>query len=187
MDQIGHGESASDSNSNSLQKDRTTVDQSASDPSKLQLVLYNATANSLVPRMELDKNDILYRIYNHVNELNEMQHDALKALKLEDLDVLALGMGPPDMDFRETTPLAIEPKIYGRENELDQIINKLMTSETDDGHLSAFAIVGNGGIGKTTLARLVYNDATIGRHFLLRIWIYVSVNFDEVKLTHMMC
>lgn len=182
MDQMEGAGCANGSDSDPLQKNRSTVDRSASNSSKLQLALYSATANTLVPWME--ENDILYRIDKHVNELNEMQHVALKALKLEELDILALGMGPPNMDFRETTPLVIEPKIYGREKELDQIINKLMTSETDDGRLSVYAIVGNGGIGKTTLARLVYNDAVIGSHFLLRIWIYVSVNFDEVKLTH---
>ncbi|WVZ53965.1 hypothetical protein U9M48_004846, partial [Paspalum notatum var. saurae] len=132
---------------------------------EIPLVLFSAAPNSLVPWMELDKNDILYRIGKHVNELNKMQYDALKALKLEELDVLALGSGPPDMDFRETTPLVTEPKIYGREKEQCEIINKLMTSEADDGHLSVFAIVGNGGIGKTTLARLVYNDANHWRAF----------------------
>lgn len=182
-DQMEHGEWGHGSNSDSSQN-HSIVDPSASDSSRLQLVLYSANANSLVPWMELEKNDILDRIYKHVNELNEMQHVARKALKLEELDFLAHRMGPPDMDFRETTPLVTEPKIYGREKEQYQIISKLMTSETDDGYVSVFAIVGNGGIGKTTLARLVYNDAIVGRHFLLRIWIYVSVNFDEVKLTH---
>ncbi|KAJ1274733.1 hypothetical protein BS78_05G083700 [Paspalum vaginatum] len=184
MDQMEHGEYASTRNSGPLQDNCSTVDLSISDSSNHQLVLFSPAPNSLVPWMELDMNDILYRIDRHVNELNEMQHDALKALKLEELDVLALGSWPPDMDFRETTPLVTEPKVYGREKEQCEIINKLMTSEADDGHLSVFAIVGNGGIGKTTLARLVYNDAIIGGHFLPRIWIYVSVNFDEVKLTH---
>ncbi|TVU01390.1 hypothetical protein EJB05_53159 [Eragrostis curvula] len=183
-DPVEHGEYANGSYSDFSEKNHSIVDPSASDSSKHQLILYSANANSLVPWMKLDNHDILNRIYKHVDELNEMQHDAHKALKLEELDFLALTTALPDMELRETTPLVMEPKIYGREKEKDQIISKLMTSETDDGYLSVFAIVGNGGVGKTTIARLVYNDAIVGRHFSLKIWIYVSVNFDEVKLTH---
>jgi hypothetical protein len=184
MDAVEHREYANSSDSDMMQKNHSFVDSSDFNSSKHHITLYSANANPVVPWMELDKKDILNRIWKHVNELNEMQHDIRKALKLEELDCLALRMGIPDMDFRETTPLVVEPKIYGREYEQAQIISKLMPSETDDGYLSVFTIVGNGGVGKTTLARLVYNDDIIAKKFLLKIWIYVSVHFDEVKLTH---
>ncbi|XP_062227298.1 putative disease resistance protein RGA3 [Phragmites australis] len=161
-----------------------SADPSASDSSKFQLVVYDENAKSLVPRVELDKDDILRRIWHHVNQLSKMQHDARKALKLEELDLLALRMNPADMDLRETTPLVTEPRIYGRDKERDQIADKLMSTETRQEDLSVFAVVGNGGVGKTALARLLYNDAIITKHFQLRVWIYVSVNFDEIKLTH---
>ncbi|KAL6841061.1 hypothetical protein ACP4OV_029030 [Aristida adscensionis] len=158
-----------------------------SDSSECQLVIYNENAEYLIPRVQLDKmqqDDILCRISHHVNQLSKMQQVARKALRLEELDLLALRMNPADIDLRETTPQVTEVRIYGRDKEREQIANKLVSSEARNEDLSVIAVVGNGGVGKTTLARLLYNDTTIAEHFQLRVWLYVSVNFDEIKLTH---
>ncbi|GMN60870.1 hypothetical protein TIFTF001_029954 [Ficus carica] len=47
---------------------------------------------------------------------------------------------------------------------------------------SVTSLVGQGGIGKTTLARKVYNDEEVQAHFDCHAWITVSQSYDMMKL-----
>ncbi|KAG6742076.1 hypothetical protein POTOM_055362 [Populus tomentosa] len=82
--------------------------------------------------------------------------------------------------WRQTGSLVNESGIYGRRKEKEDLINMLLTSSDD---FSVYAICGMGGLGKTTLAQLVYNDGRIKEQFDLRIWVCVSVDFSIQKLT----
>ncbi|XP_068340049.1 putative disease resistance protein RGA1 [Pyrus communis] len=83
---------------------------------------------------------------------------------------------------RETYSFIRASEVFGRGFEKEAIVNRLI--EQCDDCVSVIPVVGMGGLGKTTLAKLVYNDTRVIRNFELRIWQYVSpLDFDIARLT----
>ena len=82
---------------------------------------------------------------------------------------------------RETSSFPTELKVYGRDKEKECIVN-LMINNISAEDLSICAIVGIAGLGKTTLAQMVYNDNIVKNHFQVRLWVCVSENFEVKSL-----
>ncbi|KAJ0717450.1 putative virus X resistance protein-like, coiled-coil [Helianthus annuus] len=77
-----------------------------------------------------------------------------------------------------------EPNVFGRVAEKDELLKKLLGGDgSSNANFSIVPIVGMGGVGKTTLARLLYNDAKVEAHFELRAWVCVSDDFDLFKIS----
>ncbi|KAL6328570.1 hypothetical protein AAG906_038765 [Vitis piasezkii] len=80
--------------------------------------------------------------------------------------------------WRETSSVVEKShKIVGRDKNKKEIIELLMQSSTQE-NLSFVVIVGMGGLDKTTLAQLVYNDQGVVSYFNLKMWVCVSDDFD---------
>jgi Leucine-rich repeat (LRR) protein len=88
----------------------------------------------------------------------------------------------PIIDRPPTYSYVMESEIVGRDKEKENIINALLDPSHKTEKVSVLPIVGMGGIGKTTLAQLVYNDEEVKKHFNLRVWVCVSNNFDLVNI-----
>ncbi|EOY20010.1 TIR-NBS-LRR type disease resistance-like protein [Theobroma cacao] len=73
-----------------------------------------------------------------------------------------------------------EAAIYGREEDRINILRFLLQG---DENLDGIALVDEGGLGKTTLAQLVYNDEKVSAHFELKAWVAVPMAFDLYKIT----
>ncbi|KAG8089854.1 hypothetical protein GUJ93_ZPchr0011g27549 [Zizania palustris] len=92
----------------------------------------------------------------------------------------------PDIrGVRETSSFVYAPRILGRNQDKERVIARLFSGEGSHvgGRISVLAIVGMGGLGKTTLAQLVYNDPRVRQSFDLCTWVCVSEWFDVQNIT----
>ncbi|XP_047939497.1 putative disease resistance protein RGA3 [Salvia hispanica] len=76
--------------------------------------------------------------------------------------------------------------IYGREEEKDKIVEMLVNEVKENQDISVLPIIGVGGLGKTTLAQLVFNNPRVVDHFDIRIWVCVSDHFELKPLVKAM-
>ncbi|GKV19465.1 hypothetical protein SLEP1_g29726 [Rubroshorea leprosula] len=85
----------------------------------------------------------------------------------------------------ETSSFVDVSKLCGRDKEKADILNYLWggSGEEEAGEvIPTISIVGMGGLGKTALAQLIYNDNEVKKHFDRVIWVCVSDLFDEKKV-----
>ncbi|KAI5392804.1 putative disease resistance RPP13-like protein 1 [Lathyrus oleraceus] len=76
-----------------------------------------------------------------------------------------------------------ESAIYGRDDEI-KILKELLMSEEDGGSkIGVISIVGMAGSGKTTLAKLLYNDHDVRDKFNLRGWTHIPPDLDLFTVT----
>ncbi|KAE8676369.1 Gibberellin-regulated family protein [Hibiscus syriacus] len=81
------------------------------------------------------------------------------------------------------TSLVDESGVYGRDNEKEAIIKLLCLENASGNQVDVIPIVGMGGVGKTTLAQLVYNDKRVDEWFDIKAWVCVSEEFDAFRIT----
>ncbi|XP_008813101.2 putative disease resistance protein RGA3 [Phoenix dactylifera] len=121
------------------------------------------------------------KLRNTVKKLDRVNASAERFLQVTRLEISSAIQQPEVMLSRATTSFLLENKVFGRDEERDEIIGLLL--EPGDEHNFVLPVVGEGGVGKTTLAQLVYNDVRVAKHFELRMWICVSDSFNEIRLT----
>ncbi|PHT92698.1 hypothetical protein T459_00580 [Capsicum annuum] len=120
--------------------------------------------------------------------IKEKLEETIETLEVLENQIGRLGLKEHfDSDKQETrrpsTSLVDESDIFGRRDEIEKLIELLLSEDANGKNITVLPIVGMAGIGKTTLAKAVYNDEKVRDHFGLKAWICVSEPYDVVKIT----
>ncbi|XP_023912223.1 putative disease resistance protein RGA3 [Quercus suber] len=140
---------------------------------KSQVSSFFSLQNRLIFRMKM-----AHKLKNVRDRLESISMERSK-FHLREGDI---NMEVFDIERRQTGSLVNESEIYGRGEEKEKIIQVLLTNLSDQDNLAIYAVWGMGGMGKTTLAQLIYNDIRVQRHYDMRIWVCVSDDFHIRKL-----
>ncbi|XP_057990349.1 putative disease resistance protein RGA3 [Hevea brasiliensis] len=117
-----------------------------------------------------------HRIKDIREKLKEVENE-ISSLNLEKKIIIDVR----DKSSGRETSSVLKPDIIGREKDKEKMTLSLLNPTSSQGSVSVNAIVGIGGLGKTALAQLVYNDGKVKNYFEKKMWVCVSEEF-EVKL-----
>ncbi|XP_061951826.1 putative disease resistance protein RGA3 [Populus nigra] len=121
-----------------------------------------------------------HRVAYKIKELNERIDDIVVEKNRFHFKLLEAGI--KQLEHHETASVIDVKEVKGREKDKVRVIKTLLSESSQGPALRTISLVGMGGIGKTTLAKLVFNDHVVKTHFNRRIWVCVSDPFDETRI-----
>ncbi|KAJ1285709.1 hypothetical protein BS78_03G297700 [Paspalum vaginatum] len=124
-----------------------------------------------------------------IDKLNELKAILAKAKEFRELLGVPAGntagcSAAPTTVVPPPSPMTSVPttKVFGRDQDRDHIVdillNKTTPPDASSSGYSGLAIIGVGGMGKSTLVQYVYNDSRIEEHFDARMWVCISRKLD---------
>ena len=150
-------------------------------------LLDDITTEALRCKMEYSDSESQVRNINFCEGIKSRVADITDTLErlAQEKEVLGLKEGVVEILSNRwpTTSLVDESGVYGRDGSKQEIVELLRSYNASGNKIGVIALVGMGGIGKTTLAQLVYKDRRVVDCFDLLAWVCVSEEFDLVRIT----
>ena len=122
------------------------------------------------------RHDIAHKIKELSEKLDELFKERVRY-------GFELNKGTKAVERPTTTSLVDVSDIVGRDKDRDDLIRKILGEGSErEKNPYVISLVGMGGIGKTSLAQLAYNDDKVKDHFDIRMWVCVSEPFDRCRV-----
>ncbi|XLT45701.1 hypothetical protein HN873_038305, partial [Arachis hypogaea] len=147
--------------------------------------MYGSTSTEVCRFFSYTSNPLAFRI-RMAHKIKDMKQKMDgKIREGRKLGIVEQHVNTPSMEhnlpWRETAS-SLPFRVCGRREEKEKIINSLMTQKSQANNIDVISVVGIGGLGKTTLAQMVYNDTQVKANFDTLMWVCVSDDFDVKKL-----
>ncbi|KAJ9158772.1 hypothetical protein P3X46_024323 [Hevea brasiliensis] len=127
-----------------------------------------------------------FKMGHRIKDIKKRLDDVAKDIST--FGFIASNQGVANMqvmnNWRETDSFVLKSEFIGREADKEKIIESLL-SPNNQSNVSIVAIVGFGGLGKTALAQLVFNDEKVVNCFDLKIWVCISEESNVQMLVKM--
>jgi hypothetical protein len=132
---------------------------------------------------QVDKLVLRHDIAHKIKELNGKLDEIVTERVRYGFELTTRGNAPEVVERPQTTSLVDVSEMCGRDNVKDDLVNILLGKGSEEERSPhVISLVGMGGIGKTTLAQLAYNDPKVQAHFDIKIWVCVSDPFDQCRV-----
>jgi polynucleotide 5'-kinase involved in rRNA processing len=122
------------------------------------------------PTSFLRRNLHQYRIKQQISSILARLEKIAKERETIGLQMLGGMSRSETLERPQSSSLVDSSAVFGREADREEIVRLVLS---DSGHNSCnvcvIPVVGMGGLGKTTLTQIVYNDERVKEHFQLRI------------------
>ncbi|KAL6900678.1 hypothetical protein ACP4OV_005354 [Aristida adscensionis] len=138
-----------------------------------KVLRYFTLHSPLLFRLTVSRN--LNKVLKKINKLVLEMH-------VLDLAECMVSMEEPQAMYSQMHAALDESvEIFGRDGDKDVVV-KLLLEQQYKKNVEVLPILGMGGLGKTTLAKMVLNDRRVRKHFELRMWHCVSENFEATAV-----